>query len=95
MSSPSHAIRQLRLRIETLQDLIHGLEGHPKAWSDAAYRARKQVLADMGIILVSKTAAAKKGYTMKRTARPVVKVDLLAPIAGRREFYILDVHFNG
>lgn len=82
--------RQLSRRIDYLQAVRDGLDGHPFAWGDGAATAAKRVLAAEGIHLVTASWLAERGYVLNRGAAPVGDVYFGSPISRSCPVYVLE-----
>lgn len=63
--------------------------GTPLEWGDARRRQWTRLLERVGVFLVSRTAAGKKGHVVKRCARPVVEAYFGAPLQRHTELFLL------
>lgn len=91
-TTPSQLMRRLQSRIQAMTDLLEGLKGKPFAWgSGEAESYRVYIEKECGLTLVTRTSAAVKGYKVKRSASPVGSIYFNAPIAKRRDMFVLQV----
>lgn len=70
-----------------LAALQAGIDGHPKSLGSGEADAMERCLARIGIVLLTKTKAAKLNLEMRRGAKPVAIRYYGAPISGRHPLY--------
>ncbi|MCP4352619.1 MAG: hypothetical protein GY795_44750 [Desulfobacterales bacterium] len=80
--------------IDTLRQIYHGLDGDTFSWNDSArvYHVRRAEAAE--ITLMTKTALKKKGYRLKRGAKPVGYAYYKAPLSKKVGLYIVECQCN-
>lgn len=89
---PSEISNRLATYLYVINALIDGLQGNPFDWGAGQREAFTKIAAASGVTLVTKTEAARRGYSLKRGATPVGKGYWGAPLKRRADLYILECH---
>lgn len=90
VKSPGEVSGRLATHIYVINRIIEGLHGRPFNWGAGEREAYTKIAAAVGITLVTKTAAARRGYSLKRGARPVGCGYWGAPLKKHADLYILE-----
>lgn len=88
---PSEMIAALRRYEYVANVLERGLRrGKAFSWGDGQRRTWEPVARELGATLLSKTAIARRGYRIKRGAKPVGAIYYGAPISRYADVYVLE-----
>ncbi len=94
LSDRPHSPSEIQRRLETISGVateIHeGLGGKPFQWNGAEGEWKVLWAEDLGITLLTKTALEKRGYRLKRGAKPIGRRYFGAPIQKYAELYVLE-----
>lgn len=88
--APSSVIRRLERRKRVAGEIIDGLQGRPFRWGDGTHSAKRPLLEELGVTLVTETRLRKIGRAVKRGARPVGSIYFPAPIQRHADVYVLE-----
>jgi hypothetical protein len=88
--SPSEIARRLDCYRSVAAQIQRGLGGEPFVWDGTEGEYNVQWAADMGLTLTTETQVKKRGYRLKRGARPVGSRYFTAPISRQRKLYVLE-----
>lgn len=96
MGKPSQVVRQIEARQRVLNMIKRGLDGGASmnSWGSGEYDAYKTLAAGMGFTMITRTGAEKRGYSLKRTAKPIAFAYFPAPIQQSHPIYLLETHFK-
>jgi hypothetical protein len=76
---------------ELIGKVLSGLEGKPFAWGDGQRNAWISMLQEFNITLVTQTGLKKRGYRLKRGAKPVGSAYFGAPLQIHADLYVLQI----
>lgn len=91
-TTPSALRKRIELRVAVLIELGRALEGASLRWGQMEASYKRSIAAELGIELVTKTAAEKRGHVLKRGAEPLGSIYFGAPISRHAPVYVLGVH---
>ncbi|MCG8595663.1 MAG: hypothetical protein MI785_15045 [Kiloniellales bacterium] len=87
---PSSVVRRLERRKRVADEIMDGLQGRPFRWGDGTYSAKRPLLEELGVTLVTETRLRKIGRALKRGVRPVGSIYFPAPIQRHADVYVLE-----
>lgn len=83
--------RKLERQARVLDGIRGGLIGAPFGWPEHKRKAWIPAAAHMGWTLLSRTALTKRGYVLKRGAKPVGVAYWGAPLSRWVELYLVEL----
>jgi hypothetical protein len=88
--SPSEIVNRLQSMQWVATQVINGLHGAPFHWNGTEGDYNVAWAAQMGLHLVTETQIKKRGYRLKKGARPVGSRSFGAPISRQALLYVLE-----
>ena len=94
LSDRDHAPSEIVRRLDSLRAVAgaiqRGLKGTPFHWNGTEGDYNVMWAADLGLTLITKTQVEKRGYRLKRGARPVGSRYFGSPISKSASLYVLE-----
>lgn len=92
MKTPSVKAKELERRANVLQEVVNGLRGLPFSWGDGEATAKRNLLAELGLYLLTETAIKKQKMFMSKRTKPIGFIYFPAPISKHYPVYLKGVH---
>jgi hypothetical protein len=90
MNSKSTIEKRLNKIKHSIDEVVNGLNGKPFNWGDGERIHHQKKLKKCDITLLTITALKKRGYRLKRGAKPVGSAYFGRPIKNIGQLYVLE-----